>query len=226
MSSSKEHQFVTFKSASFIGRGFCYTCRMKAIIGIDEVGRGPIAGPVAVCAYMAKKQIKMPLQKNGEKLKLRDSKKLSRERREEWFAHMEEWKAEGVCDFHVCMVSAREIDKNGIAPAIRKAVAVCLEKINADPKTLILLDGGLKAPAQFKSQETIIKGDESEPVISLASIAAKVTRDRYMFKQAKKYPKYGFENHVGYGTKEHYKAIKKHGLTPLHRKSFLKGLDS
>ena len=197
---------------------------MKALIGIDEVGRGPIAGPVAVCAYSAKTRIDVPRQKSGEKLKLRDSKKLSRERREEWFAHIEQWKAEGKCDFHVAIIPAKEIDKNGIAPSIRKAIAICLEKINADTGTLVLLDGGLKAPSQFKKQETIIKGDESEPVISLASIVAKVTRDRYMFKQAKLYPKYSFENHVGYGTKAHYEAIKKHGLTPLHRKSFLKGI--
>ena len=197
---------------------------MQAVIGIDEVGRGPIAGPVAVCAYRVNARLERPLGANGKPLVLRDSKKLSPARREEWFAHIRAWQEAGKCDFHVCMVSAREIDRIGIAPAIRKALATCLAKIAADPGTRILLDGGLKAPAQFKKQQTIIKGDETEPAISLASIAAKVTRDHYMHKQAKKFPAYGFERHVGYGTRAHYAAIKKSGLCELHRRSFLKSL--
>ena len=202
--------------------GFCYTHGMKAVIGIDEVGRGPVAGPVTVCAYIVKGRVEKPLGKNGNPLPLRDSKKLSRAQREEWFAYQQRWQEEGKCDFHVCMVSAKDIDKNGIAPSIRTALATCLKKIGAEPGTLILLDGGLKAPAEFKKQQTIIKGDEKEPVISLASIAAKVTRDRYMFRQAKKFPAYGFENHVGYGTRAHYAAIRKEGMCVLHRRSFLK----
>ena len=91
-----------------------------------------------------------------------------------------------------------------------------------DPQTcLVLLDGGLKAPREFIYQKTIIKGDEKELSISLASIAAKVTRDAYMTKLAKKYPAYGFEIHKGYGTKKHREAIKKHGPSEVHRMSFL-----
>ncbi len=195
---------------------------MKAVIGIDEVGRGPVAGPVAVCAYRVNDRVKQPVGKNGKLLPLHDSKKLTRAQREEWFAHIQAWQKEGKCDFHVCMIDAKKIDSEGIAPCIRKALATCLEKISAATDTLILLDGGLKAPKEFKKQKTIIKGDETEQSISLASIAAKVTRDRYMFKQAKKFPAYGFENHVGYGTRAHYAAIRKEGMCVLHRRSFLK----
>jgi ribonuclease HII len=86
----------------------------------------------------------------------------------------------------------------------------------------VLLDGGLKAPVEFKNQKTIIKGDEKEMVIALASICAKVLRDRKMNLLAKKYSNYGFEKHKGYGTKGHYEAIKKYGMLSVHRKSFLK----
>ncbi len=196
---------------------------MKAIIGIDEVGRGPVAGPVAVCAFLMKEKVVHPME-NGKKLLLRDSKKLARIRREQWFAHIKIWQAEGKCDFSVVMVSAKIVDRIGIAQAIRQALGEALENIAAETGHQILLDGGLKAPAQFKKQKTIIKGDETEPAISLASIAAKVTRDRHMFRQAKKFPAYGFESHVGYGTRAHYAAIKKHGMTDLHRRSFLKNI--
>ena len=98
-----------------------------------------------------------------------------------------------------------------------------IQKLKLNPKDCtVLLDGGLHAPIEYKDQATETKGDEKHAVIALASIYAKVTRDTYMHKQAKLYPEYGFENHVGYGTAAHYKAIKKGGLTPLHRKSFLK----
>jgi ribonuclease HII len=85
----------------------------------------------------------------------------------------------------------------------------------------VYLDGGLHAPVEYIHQETIIRGDELHPVISMASIMAKVSRDRIMTKFALEYPEYGFENHSGYGTKAHYEAIKKHGQTPIHRKSFM-----
>ncbi len=196
---------------------------MKATIGIDEVGRGPIAGPVAVGAFLV-------LADGFENdiaafpVPLRDSKQLSSVQREAWYEKIAEWQADGKCDFSVVMISAGEIDSHGITKAIKKALAEALEEIECDETHLILLDGSLHAPNVFYNQITIIKGDEKEPVISLASIVAKVTRDRHMVKVAERYPKYGFERHKGYGTEEHYQAIKKHGLTPLHRKSFLKDL--
>ena len=221
---------------------FCYTFSMKMTIGIDEVGRGPVTGPVTVGAMQVKGNRLQGIVKRTEKnlgIRLRDSKKLSRKQRELWFVEIQKWKQEGLCDFAVVSITAKEIDRTGISQAIKKCISVCLDKLVAPPShkateghssrklldaITILLDGGLKAPIQFKKQKTIIKGDEKEPVIALASIVAKVTRDRYMLTQAKKYPAYGFETNVGYGTKKQYMAIRKYGLTPLHRKTYLKNL--
>ena len=195
---------------------------MRAVIGIDEVGRGPIAGPVAVGAFEIF-EAGLDEEIRSFSVPLRDSKQLSRVQREAWYKRITEWQEEGKCDFFVSMVSAGEIDAHGISRAIKKAMADTLEALECSEEHLILLDGSLHAPARFQHQITIIKGDEKEPAISLASIAAKVTRDRHMVKLAERYPKYGFERHKGYGTEDHYEAIKKHGLCPLHRKSFLKG---
>ncbi len=160
--------------------------------------------------------------KNTE-LTLRDSKKLNATMRNVWYAKILQWQKEGKLDVVVTSISANEIDAKGLAPAIKKALTTSIKKLKLDPKECsVLLDGGLHAPAEYTDQTTVVKGDEKHAVIALASIYAKVTRDSYMHKQAKLYPEYGFENHVGYGTTAHYKAIKKNGLTPLHRRSFLK----
>ena len=197
-----------------------YTIYMKSIVGIDEVGRGPVAGPVAVGAFVSLSD-ELENHINQFPIQLRDSKKLSHVQREKWFEQVVAWQEKGLCDFCVSMVDAGEIDRHGISKAIKTALAESIFSIECNEDTLVLLDGGLHAPHEFKNQVTIIKGDEKEFVIALASIVAKVTRDRYMAKIAQRYPKYGFERHMGYGTSEHYSAIKKHGLTPLHRKSFL-----
>ena len=229
----------------------------KYIIGIDEVGRGPIAGPVAVCAFLMKDNSfideRFPTcQTCGKLPKLRDSKKLSKKQREIWFEYLKVAKTEGFCDFAVSFVSSENIDKFGIAKCIQKALNESLAKVTsqemlfvrssdllaenyfsedgssarpsqkASPASFhVFLDGGLKAPKEFINQETIIRGDELHPVISMASIMAKVSRDRIMTNYAKEYPEYGFEKHVGYGTKAHYEAIKEHGQTSIHRKSFI-----
>lgn len=187
---------------------------IKYIIGIDEVGRGPIAGPVTVGAVL------LPAKSSwGDFAGLRDSKKLTEPGREAWFAHI---KDAGITHA-VSSVSERVIDEKGIAYAIRLALSRSLRKLGANPKDAhILLDGGLRAPEEYVNQETIVKGDEKEYAIALASIVAKVTRDRYMVRAAKRHSKYVFDQHKGYGTKLHYEAIKKHGLCPLHRRSFLK----
>jgi ribonuclease HII len=198
--------------------------KMLDIVGIDEVGRGPIAGPVAVCSFRCKPDFFESL---NIKTPLRDSKKLSKKQREEWFVYLKKAKGEGVCDYSVSFVSAESIDKFGIVPAIKKALKVSLEKVASTPdEVFVYLDGGLEAPDEFTNQETTIKGDELYPVISCASIIAKVSRDTIMTIHAKEYPDYGFEKHVGYGTKAHYEAIKTHGVTPLHRKSFLTSYNS
>jgi len=229
---------------------------VEYIVGIDEVGRGPIAGPVAVCAFLIKDEkfiesctctspTGTPVTgQTCDKLpKLKDSKKLSKRQREVWFEYLRVAKTEGFCDYAVSFVSPENIDKFGIAKCIQKALNQSLEKIttqdnsNSSRFTLkgsdatqnlnnlasyhIYLDGGLHAPSEYIHQETIIRGDELHPVISMASIMAKISRDKIMANYAKEFPEYGFEKHAGYGTKAHYLAIKKHGQTPIHRKTFI-----
>ena len=194
---------------------------VKYIIGIDEVGRGPLAGPVAVCAF------KMPIDFNAKSFgKIKDSKKLTSEKREEIFARLKKIKAEvhhGVLDYFVSYESAKKIDKIGISKAIKSCLKKSLAKLKLKPaECLVLLDGGLKAPKKYKNQKTIIKGDEKERIIAFASIVAKVSRDALMCKLAKKYPEYCFEIHKGYGTKKHCEAIKKNGLCFEHRRCFCK----
>jgi ribonuclease HII len=210
------------------------------IIGIDEVGRGPIAGPVAVGAFLCMPEF---FDSIAIDVPLRDSKKLTKQQREKWFEYLKGEKEKGNCDFAVSMVSAEWIDKVGIVRSIQKALDRSLGEVAkrnslnssrftpegpyATPNSEnyvsldIFLDGGLKAPKEYENQQTVIKGDELHPVISCASIVAKVSRDKVMADYAKDYPEYRFENHAGYGTKAHYTAIKKHGVTVLHRKSFL-----
>lgn len=192
----------------------------KYIIGIDEAGRGPLAGPVAVGTVKIKKDFNKKFFKG-----IKDSKKLTEEERGTWFELAKNAQKRKELFFSVSLISNTIIDKHGISKAIKIGINKNLEKLSVSKKeSYILLDGSLKAPIEYKNQFTIIKGDEKIPLISLASIVAKVTRDRYMKNLAKKYPKYGFEKHKGYGTEEHRRAIKKHGSISIHRKSFIKSL--
>ena len=191
----------------------------KIYVGIDEVGRGPLAGPVAVCAFVWLSGGRAPKELEG----IKDSKKLSEKKREEWFAKIAQFKKEGKCDFKVSFKSAKYIDTNGISKAIRECLELCLKKLELDAKSVhVLLDGGLKAPQEFLNQETIIKGDTKEFMISAASIMAKVTRDRLMVRLSKKYPYYGFDIHKGYGTLSHRTSIQKNGISKEHRRTFIK----
>jgi ribonuclease HII len=192
---------------------------MSYTVGIDEAGRGPLAGPVSVGMVKIKASFDTTFFKG-----IRDSKKLSAKKREEWFLRAEEARKAGQLDWAVSLVSEKGIDKEGIAPAIRLGMKRCLEKLSIKNNDWVFLDGGLKLPGEFVHQETIIKGDEKIAVISLASICAKVVRDRYMVTVSKKYPAYGFEIHKGYGTKLHIETIKKYGPSEVHRKSFLKNI--
>jgi ribonuclease HII len=197
--------------------------KVKYIIGVDEVGRGPLAGPVTVCAAMVPRGFVFGLN-NNKNSRPNDSKKLSAKKREEWFLYAKE---HGRIFYATSSVSPAVVDKIGISRATALAVERSLKKLSStwysDYQVEVLLDGLLHAPAEYK-QKTIIKGDEIESIISLASIIAKVTRDKYMTNLAKKYPEYGFEKHKGYGTKKHYECIKKHGISEVHRRSFLMGL--
>ncbi len=191
----------------------------RYIVGIDEAGRGPLAGPVSVGVVIVHEKYISEISKLKN---LHDSKKLSPQKRDFWFEKINELKKEGKIDFAVSFVEAKVIDKSGISFSIKMGIKRGLKKVSANPKyTEILLDGGLYAPRHFKNQKTVIKGDEKIPVISLASIVAKVKRDRRMDSMAVRYPEYGFDVHKGYGTKEHYKALKKRGLSDIHRRSFV-----
>ncbi len=196
---------------------------MKWIVGVDEVGRGPVAGPVYVCAFfVASDAIDEII--SGTKLPVRDSKKLSKKMREKWFEYLQGLAKEKKVRYIMTKASNIEIDDKGIAVCIKACVDNSLDKLKIDEKnTKIFLDGGLKCHEKF-NQETIVKGDENIPVISLASIVAKISRDSEMEQLAKKYPDYGFEKNMGYGTASHMKAIVEKGTVPIHRVSFLKGL--
>jgi ribonuclease HII len=195
----------------------------KFLVGIDEVGRGPVAGPVYVCAFLCEASTVDELVMNA-KLPLRDSKKLTSKMRDKWFTYLKQLAREKKIRYVMTKASNREIDDKGISVCIRAAVDNCLEKLALDiSETKVFLDGGLKAHEKFH-QETLIKGDENIPVISLASIVAKVSRDAEMDELAKVHDKYVWEKNKGYGIKAHMDAIKKYGTTPLHRVSFLKSL--
>jgi len=193
----------------------------RFIIGIDEAGRGPLAGPVAVGAVLISPDFDPQLVLA---IKNKDSKKLSAQKRELWYVRMIEWRKRGFLNFHVALVHEKIIDKYGITHAIKRGIDECLRKIKASTDHEIILDGSLRAPRKFIFQKTIIRGDEKEYPISLASIAAKVVRDRKMERLALKYPAYSFDIHKGYGTTLHRKLIRKFGLSNAHRKSFLKNL--
>ncbi|MEK7176917.1 MAG: ribonuclease HII [Patescibacteria group bacterium] len=192
---------------------------MSYVIGIDEAGRGPLAGPVAVGA------VSVPLDFNKNFFKsIKDSKKLSPNDRELWFELALEAKKKKMLDFSVSLVSERVIDRHGISYAIRLGIKRTLKALRVSTDSQVFLDGGIKAPHEFRHQLTVIKGDEKIPIVSLASIVAKVTRDRKMVKLSKKFPKYDFNIHKGYGTSMHLKAIQKYGSTEAHRQTFLKHL--
>ena len=189
---------------------------MRYLIGIDEAGRGPLAGPVAVGAVMVPTDFDWSVLEG-----VRDSKKLSEKKREEFFARAVELEESQVLRFAVSTSSAAYIDTYGIVPAIKRALAEALSRFEIEPDNCrVLLDGSLKAPAEYIHQETIIRGDDTEPAISLASIMAKVTRDRLMKRLSSKYPEYDFHVHKGYGTASHLSVIGRYGLSDIHRASF------
>jgi len=193
--------------------------KSKWIVGIDEAGRGPLAGPVTVGLVMVPADFDWALVPG-----VRDSKKISEKKRDVIYKQVLALHVQKKLSYVVKSVSAASIDSKGIAPAIRRSIAAGLVDLECDPAdTFIKLDGSLYAPAQFQ-QATIIKGDDKELVIGLASIMAKVTRDRYMVQQDAKYPQYGLAKHKGYGTKAHREAIAQHGFSPIHRRSYCKNI--
>jgi ribonuclease HII len=183
-----------------------YSRGYRLIAGVDEVGRGPLAGPVVAAAVI------LPQEGIGERLF--DSKKISSRKREHLYKTILA-KAQGV---GIGMIGQEEIDRINILQATLKAMALAIENIPIPPD-FILIDGsqGIQLPIP---QKPIRKGDQLCNSIAAASIIAKVTRDRMMLECHPKFPQYDFARHKGYGTKEHRKAIEKFGVCELHRKTF------
>jgi len=188
----------------------------KYVVGIDEAGRGPLAGPVSAGAVLI-------LEKDFKEVKkiksVKDSKKLKEEKRKEVYLNLIRDKR---IKWGIGMVSEKVIDKINILEATKLAMIKAvkdLEKKNGIKTDFLILDGKMKLDLKI-DQKSIIKGDDKVFSISAASIIAKVRRDELMEKYDKKYPQYNFKKHKGYGTKEHLKKIKKYGACKIHRKSF------
>ena len=191
-------------------------------MGIDEVGRGSLAGPVAVAAVCIPRGLRLINFKLG---KLKDSKKLTPKRREAWSKFLCRHQR---LNYAIARVYPRQIEKRNISKAANLAALRAFRRLtktyNLKPITCrIFLDGGLFLGRKNKvaGAKTVIRGDEKVPAIKIASILAKVSRDSAMRRLAKRYPRYGFEAHKGYGTKKHFAAIKKYGPSKAHRLTFL-----
>ena len=179
-----------------------------SVCGIDEAGRGPLAGPLVVAGVILERDI------DG----LRDSKKLSEKRRESLYTQITESSI-----YHISVIGNRYIDENGISSAIKASLKEIMGKLG-DKNVSFLFDGNSSFGIDGLSH--MVKADTKIPQVSAASILAKVTRDRMMIEYAKEYPEYGFEKHKGYGTKAHIEAIIEYGYSPIHRRSYkIKGLD-
>lgn len=187
----------------------------KIVVGVDEVGRGPLAGPVTAGAVAVGRVLNKRLRLAG----LRDSKKLTHARREEFFVVFA--KDPGIV-WAVSSVYPKVIDRINIYEAVRvasKRAVLSLEKKIGDRAHMVLLDGNATLKLD-REQEAIVKGDEKIASCAIASIVAKVTRDRMMMRYHEKYPQYRFDLHKGYGTKLHFAMVKKYGFSPIHRRSF------
>ena len=182
-------------------------CDYEFICGIDEVGRGPLAGPVVTGAVI--------LPKDCDILYLNDSKQLSEKKREELYEIIME-KAVSV---GIGYNSPERIDEINILQATLEAMREAISKL--DPQPSLLLNDAVTIPKVDIKQVPIIKGDAKSISIAAASIVAKVTRDRLMVQYAEIYPEYGFESNKGYGSASHIEALKKYGPTPIHRRSFI-----
>lgn len=182
----------------------------KTICGVDEAGRGPLAGPVCAAAVILPEGCVI----DG----LNDSKKLTEKKREALFDVIKE----KAVAYSVAMASEKEIDEINILQATFLAMNRAVNSLSVKPD-FVLVDGNRDPKLGIKT-ETVIKGDALSASVAAASVLAKVTRDRYMLEMCKQYPQYMFEKHKGYGTKLHYEMIEKYGISDIHRKSFLKKL--
>ncbi|MDO4265734.1 MAG: ribonuclease HII [Eubacteriales bacterium] len=207
---------------SLYAQGFEY------VIGVDEVGRGPLCGPVTAAACI--------LPRDCEILFLNDSKKLSEKKRELLYDEIKE----KALAYGIASVSPARIDEINILQAtfeaMREAVSTCCRRLvseapeaelpaKTEVSAIVLVDGDKQIPKLPLPQQNLIKGDANALSVAAASILAKVTRDRLMYEYDSLYPGYEFGKNKGYGTKAHYEGLKTLGITPIHRRSFLKNLD-
>lgn len=181
---------------------------ITAIAGVDEAGRGPLAGPVCAAAVILPEHLEIP--------GLNDSKKLTDKKRRELFPIIKEQ----AIAYGIAFASEAEIDEINILQATFLAMQRAIDQLEGKAN-FALIDGNREKDFGLPVM-TVVKGDSRSANIAAASVLAKVTRDMYMEELAEKYPEYGFEIHKGYGTKAHYAALTEHGASPVHRQSFLK----
>lgn len=187
-----------------------YSQGIKLVCGVDEAGRGPLAGPVCAAAVILPDHIEIP--------GLNDSKKLSDKRRRELFPIIKEQ----AIAYGIGLADCKEIDEINILQATFLAMERAIQALGVKPD-VALIDGNRQKDFGITA-ETVVHGDSLSASIAAASILAKVTRDDLMLELAKEYPQYGFDIHKGYGTKAHYAALVEHGPCPIHRMTFLKKL--
>ena len=181
---------------------------LRLICGVDEAGRGPLAGPVCAAAVILPEHLEIP--------GLTDSKKLSDKKRRELFPIIQEQ----AVAYGFGLASEAEIDEINILQATFLAMRRALDQLSVKPE-IALIDGNRETDFGLPVK-TVVKGDSLSANIAAASVLAKVTRDNIMVELAETYPEYGFEMHTGYGTKAHYEALRQYGPCPIHRKTFLK----
>ncbi|WP_372519882.1 ribonuclease HII [Candidatus Ruminimicrobiellum ovillum] len=184
-----------------------YNKGLQFVSGVDEAGRGPLAGPVVAAAVILHKDIFI----DG----VNDSKKLTEKKRKVLFEEIKQ----KAFSYGIGIVDAKTIDEINILQATFLAMRKALEQLSVKPD-LVLVDGNHTIPNLQNKQQAIVSGDAKSACIACASILAKVTRDNMMYEYAKQYPQYNFEKHKGYGTKAHIEAIEKYGPCPIHRMTF------
>ena len=185
-----------------------YAAGEQLLCGVDEAGRGPLAGPVCAAAVILPRGLCIP--------GLNDSKKLTEKKREALYDVI----CSSAVSYGIAFATVDEIEEVNILNAAMLAMNRAIEKLSVQP-TLALIDGNRNSAIKVASR-CVVKGDAKCADIAAASVLAKVTRDRYMLEMAEKYPQYKFEKHKGYGTKDHYAALREYGPCEIHRPSFLR----
>lgn len=180
------------------------------LCGVDEAGRGPLAGPVFAAAVILPADLIID--------EINDSKKLSAKKREQLFDVI----IQKALSYSIVSIDEKTIDEINILNATMKAMTLSINKLSLTPQKVII--DGNKVPSGLENAQCVIGGDAKHACIAAASILAKVSRDKFMLEMTKRYPQYQFEKHKGYGTKLHYQLLQEYGISPIHRRSFLKNL--